>query len=182
MLLQPESTADAAIEDIVRERFDAAGFDVWLPRGRAGLCDWDEAVRSAECWPSDERHIQDAADIMGEWRAALAGRRPLVVGFSNGAAFAVLLAVHGLLDACAFVALHGVPAGSLRRTKDARPTPILFVGARGASWEADQIASAERALSLSGWPHQSAMREGLHGVTIEDLDLAVDFARRARCR
>jgi predicted esterase len=180
--LGPDADAlaeEGATERRVRERLGDAGFEVWAPRGRTGLCDWADDAKHLTCWPSDERRLDVAVAIASEWARALDGRRPtVVVGFSNGAAFAVLLAAHGLIPACGFVALHGVPAGALN-VDATRGAPLLLVSARGASWEGEQAAATARALDAVRWPYRATTREGTHAVSDADLDEVVSFAREA---
>jgi predicted esterase len=180
LALDDDALADEeATERRVRTRLGDAGFDVWAPRGRVGLCDWDDGARRLACWPSDERKLDDARSITAEWPRALRGRRPaLVVGFSNGAAFATLLAVHGVVSACGFVALHGFPAGAIH-VDAAHPAPLLLMSARGASWEAGQLEATTRALDAAHWPYRAAAREGSHAVEDADLEEVVAFGRGA---
>jgi dienelactone hydrolase len=180
LALDSDAIADEEVtERRVRARLGEAGFDVWVPRGRAGLCDWDDDAKRLLCWPSDERKLDEARTIASEWPRALHGRRPaLVVGFSNGGAFATLLAVHGLTFACGFVALHGFPAGALH-VDAPRPSPLLLVSARGASWEAGQLEATARALDSAHWPFRATAREGTHGVEDADLEEVLAFARGA---
>lgn len=172
------NTSDDATNDRVHERFREAGFDVWAPKGRLGLCDWSEEAKRSVCWPSDERALGVAREIVDEWGPQLVTRRPVVVGFSNGGAFATLLAVHGLIRACGFATLHGFPAGTLHIEPSARP-PLLLIAGRGAPWEGPQLAATTAQLSAVGWPHEAKIHDGPHSVSDADLDAAISFAREA---
>lgn len=172
------NTPDEATTDRVRERFRAAGFDVWAPTGRVGLCDWSEEAKRLLCWPSDERALAAAREIVHEWGPQLVTRRPVVVGFSNGGAFATLLATHGLVRACGFATLHGFQAGRLHIEPSARP-PLLLIAGRGAPWEGPQLAATTAQLSAIGWPHEAKIHDGPHAVSDADLNAAIAFAREA---
>ncbi len=173
------TTAHEASHERVRERFRDAGFDVWTPKGRLGLCDWSEDAKQSVCWPSDERTLGTAREIVHEWGEQLSTRRPVVVvGFSNGGAFAVLLAVHGLVQGCGFVSMHGFPAGALH--VDAGPhAPILLIGGTGAAWESAQMTTTTKQLDALAWPHTAKMHDGGHAVSDRDIDEVLTFARRA---
>ncbi len=171
-------TPDGATSDRVRERFREAGFDVWTPKGRLGLCDWSEDAKRSVCWPSDERALAAAREIVRDWGPQIVTRRPIVVGFSNGGAFATLLAVHGLIRACGFATLHGFPAGTMHIEPGAR-APLLLVAGRGAQWEGPQLEATVAQLSAVGWPHKAKIHDGPHSVSDADLEAAIAFARDA---
>ena len=179
-MVGPDGAAGAEeTESRVRERFADEGFDVWAPHGRVGLCDWSADAKLASCWPSDERTLDQAQDIAQGWGAAVRGKRPtFIVGFSNGAAFSVLLATHGLVHTCGVVALHGAPAGALHIEAKA-PSPMLFVAASDVSWEAGQIDATTRVLDAHGWRSRTMTRAGGHDVADEDLEATIEFVRYA---
>lgn len=172
-------TPDQATSDRFRERFRNAGFDVWAPTGRPGLCDWSEEAKHSVCWPSDERALAAAREIVHEWGPQVPTRRPVIVaGFSNGGAFTVLLAVHGLVSACGFASMHGFPAGTLH-AESGKPAPILLIGGSGAAWESGLMTTATTQLRALGWPHEARMHDGGHAVSDKDLDDVLAFAQRA---
>lgn len=105
------------------------------------------------------------------------------MGFSNGGAFAVLLALHGLVDACGTVSLHGFPAGAMHPRAEAS-RPLLLVAGRGAEWEPRQLEATTAQLRPLGWPFETKTHDEAHAVSDADLDDAVAFARDAvaRCK
>jgi dienelactone hydrolase len=168
-------------DDHVRERLRAAGFAVWTPTGKPGLCDWSEDAKRSTCWPSDERTLGKAREIVREWQPNLPPSQPMVVvGFSNGGAFATLLATHRLVPACGFASLHGFPAGAIHaEAGQGKRAPILLVGGRGAAWESAQMSATSAQLKTLGWPHETKTHDGGHVVSDQDLDAAIAFARDA---
>jgi predicted esterase len=171
--------AGEGADDRIRRRFEEAGFELAAPTGREGLCDWSDEVKRARCWPSDERSLGAAREIAGEWRQTLAPSRPIVVvGFSNGGAFATLLALHGLVRACGFATMHGFPAGTLHASA-ATKAPLLLIAGRGAPWESGQLATTTRQLTALGWPHDARTHDGAHAISDADLDATIAFAHKA---
>jgi predicted esterase len=175
-MVQPGHT-DEATENRVRERFGAAGFDVFTPRGKLGLCEWSDEAKQSLCWPSDERSLDTARAIVSEWSLATA-RPTIVVGFSNGGAFALLLALHGLVPACGISSLHGFPAGRLH-PEPGRRMPLFLIAGREAAWEPEQMIRTTEQLKAVAWPHEARMHDGGHAVSDRDLDEAIGFARQA---
>ena len=161
------------IDPAVKARLESEGFDVVTPMGRVGLCDWNEASKAARCWPSDEQKLEVAKAIASTWPAS--DKPTLVVGFSNGGAFATLLALHGLYPACGFASLHGFPAGDLHA--DGPKRPVLLTGGRAAEWEPDQLAQTRAKLEDLGWRYETKLHAGGHSVSDNDVRALLPWAR-----
>jgi predicted esterase len=178
---------DAAAEEVDRQRRLAAaatgrGFAVLAFRGRLGECTATE-LASWFCWPSNEHNEDDADAVVDGWNDALtdAHRRAgsdveLVLGFSNGAYFAGLIAARGLLPAEAFVIAHGGPVEPV----EAPPTmpPLLLLSADDDVAQ-DEMIRLDGDVTREGWPHDSYARGGVHGLTDGDIDAALTFFTRA---
>jgi predicted esterase len=102
----------------------------------------------------------------------------VLVGFSNGGAFAVLLALHGLVRGCAFASMHGFPAGALHAEAE-QHSPILLIGGTGAAWESAQMSTTAERLNGLAWPHEAKTHDEPHAISDADLEDVVDFAQRA---
>jgi predicted esterase len=163
----------ATIDPALEARLESEGFDVATPMGRIGLCDWNEASKAARCWPSDEQKLEAARAIASTWPAS--DKPTLVVGFSNGGAFATLLALHGLYPACGFASLHGFPAGDLHA--DGPKRPLLLIAGRAAEWEPDQLAETTAKLQDLGWRFETKLHAGGHAVSDNDLRALLSWAR-----
>ncbi|HEY8091133.1 MAG TPA: hypothetical protein VIF09_24890, partial [Polyangiaceae bacterium] len=160
----------------------ARGFAVLALRGRLGECTAAE-LSAWYCWPSNEHNEDGAAAVVGTWAGALARaharartKTRFVLGFSNGAYFAGLLALHGLFEADAFVIAHGGPVDPIRSLP--RRPPLLLLSADDDVAQDDMIRlDGER--TREGWPHDSYARAGAHGLTDGDIEAALSFFERA---
>jgi predicted esterase len=178
---------DAATEEVDRQRrlgatATAHGFAVLALRGRMGECTAAELAKWY-CWPSNEHNEDGASEFVRSWAGALeeAQRRAhsktrFVLGFSNGAYFAGLLASRALLDADAFVIAHGGPVEPVRAQ---RGTPPLLLLSADEDIAQDDMIHLDEELTREGWPHDSYARAGAHGLTDQDIDAALAFFGRA---
>lgn len=151
-------------------------------RGQLGACTAPE-LSSWFCWPSNEHNADDAAAVVGAWTTTLeeAHRRAgsktrFVLGFSNGAYFAGLLATRGLFDADAFVIAHGGPVDPVGAPSK---TPPLLLLSADDDVARDDVIHLDGELTRAQWPHDSYARSGAHGLTDEDIDTALAFFARA---
>ena len=179
---------DASAEEVDRQRrlgtlATAHGFAVLALRGRLGECTSAELARWF-CWPSNEHNEDGAAAVVASWAGALgeAHRRGrsktrFVLGFSNGAYFAGLLATQALFDAEAFVIAHGGPVGSVHALPKMPPLVLLSADDDIAQ---DDMIRLDGELTRERWPHDSYARAGAHGLTDGDIDAALTFFRRSR--
>lgn len=178
---------DEPAEEIDRQRrlgqrATARGLAVLAFRGHLGECTAPE-LATWFCWPSNERNADDAAAFVGAWSRALAVAEErvglhirYVLGFSNGAYFAGLLAVRGLFEAKAFVVAHGGPVEPLRPPVER--SPILLLSADDDISQDEMIRFGED-LARESWAHDSYARSGGHALTDEDIDAALAFFARA---
>jgi predicted esterase len=178
---------DVTSEEVDRQRrlgqrATARGIAVIAFRGQLGECTAPE-LATWFCWPSNERNADDATAFVGAWSGALAAAEErigsharYVLGFSNGAYFAGLLAVRGLFEAKAYVVAHGGPVEPLlpRVTR----APILLLSADDDISQDEMIRFGED-LARESWAHDSYARSGGHALTDEDIDAALAFFSRA---
>jgi len=177
---------DAAAEEVDRQRRLGAtatgrGFAVLALRGRLGECTAAE-LSQWFCWPSNEHNADGAGAVVGAWTGALeeAHRRAhsksrFVLGFSNGAYFAGLLATRALFDADAFVIAHGGPVEPVHAT---RGTPPLLLLSADDDVSQDDMMHLDEELTREHWAHDSYARAGTHGLSDEDIDAALTFFTR----
>jgi predicted esterase len=179
---------DASTEEVDRQRrlgarATAQGMAVLALRGRLGECTSPE-LSSWFCWPSNEHNADGGGGVVATWTSTLdeaqrrAGSKTLfVLGFSNGAYFAGMLATRGLFDADAVVIAHGGPVDPVGAP--ARTPPLLLLSADDDIAQDDMI-HLDGELTRAHWPHDSYARSGAHGLTDEDIDTALAFLARSR--
>ena len=178
---------DASAEEVDRQRRLGAlatthGFAVLALRGRQGECTSAE-LATWFCWPSNEHNEDGAASVVATWawtmeeahRRARSNTR-FVLGFSNGAYFAGLLATHALLDAEGYVIAHGGPVEPVHTQP--RMPPLLLLSADDDIAQ-DDMLRLDGMLTRERWPHDSYARAGAHGLTDGDIDAALSFFSRA---
>ncbi len=167
----------------VAERANARGWSVVALRGSLGACAAAE-LSDWFCWPTADGPTDAAASILEAWARAIAvieqrdGRAPrALLGFSNGGYFASLLVAHGLIDVRAATIAHAGPVGAV----EARPSapPLLLLSADDDVAQDDMIRYDEL-LSRARWPHDSYARTGVHGLTDDDIQIALTFFARSR--
>ena len=182
-----ERTAGKA-DELDRQRRVAAqarakGFALLAVHGKEGECNARPELATWFCWPSNERTAGDAAAFVGGWKIALdaaaarnvgAGRR-YVLGFSNGAFFAGLVAVRALFAADAFVVAHGGPVQPVKAV--GRMPPVLLMSADGDDSQ-DGMIYLDALLAHEHWPHDTYARSGGHALTDADIDAALTFFAR----
>jgi predicted esterase len=178
---------DAGTEEMDRQRrlgaaATARGFAVLAVRGRLGECTSAELAQWF-CWPSNEHNEDGAGAVVNTWAATLeeAHRRArsktrYVLGFSNGAYFAGLLATRALLPADAFVVAHG---GAVEPVQATRGTPPLLLLSADDDVAQDDMIHLDEELTREHWAHDSYARAGPHGLTDQDIDAALTFFTRA---
>jgi predicted esterase len=177
---------DAATEEVDRQRrlgatATARGFAVLAVRGRMGECTAAELAHWY-CWPSNEHNEEGGSAVVATWAGALAeahrrarSKTQYVLGFSNGAYFAGLLATRALLDAEAFVIVCGGPVEPVRALP--RTPPLLLLSADD-DIDQDDMIHLDAELTREHWPHDSYARAGGHGLTDQDIDEALTFFTR----
>jgi predicted esterase len=168
----------------VAARATARGFAVLALRSGVGVCHpgvADFATRF--CWPSNEQVADRAREFVDGWTTALGaterrvGRGPrTVLGFSSGGYFAALLAARSLFAADTFVVAHGGPVEPIHGGGPGRP-PLLLLSADDDVAQGEMVRLDDE-LTREGWPHDHRAREGAHGLTDGDIDVALSFATR----
>lgn len=167
----------------VAARATARGFAVLALRSGVGVCHpgvADFATRF--CWPSNEQVADRAREFVDGWATALGaterriGRGPrTVLGFSSGGYFAALLAARSLFAADTFVVAHGGPVEPIHGGPS-RP-PLLLLSADDDVAQGEMVRLDDE-LTREGWPHDHRARDGTHGLTDGDIDVALAFATR----
>jgi predicted esterase len=164
-------------------RAKARGFAVLAPRGLLGACAAPE-LADWFCWPTATRDAGATATFVDTWTRALASAKErtgsvprVLLGFSNGGYFAGLLASLGLLDVDAVVVAHGGPVDPF--LAPLRKPPVLLLSADDDVAQDDMLRLDEE-LGRQAWPHDGYARQGAHGLTDADIDLALTFFERRR--
>jgi dienelactone hydrolase len=165
----------------VAERFTSKGYAVLALRGKLGGCGSAE-LSSWYCWPSNERTVGTAGDVVESWQGVLdetddrvQPERRFVLGFSNGGYFATLLAARGLVQADAYVIAHAGPAEPVVAAKG---TPPLLLLSADDDIAQDDMLRLDAELARAHWAHDSYARAGAHGLTDQDIDAALAFFAR----
>jgi predicted esterase len=161
----------------------AAGFAVLALRGRLGQCTAPE-LATWYCWPSNETNADAGPEFVDTWAVALAAAQEragspqrFLLGFSNGAYFAGLIASRGWLEADAFVVAHGGPVEPVHAL---RGTPPLLLLSADDDVAQDEMIRLDEELTRERWAHDGYARAGGHGLTDSDIDAALAFFARAR--
>ena len=181
-LYQPEQMGEElARQERVAKHARERGVAVLALRGEMGICDVRGDRLDWVCWPSNEHVAYRAEEIVASWKSPMAiararvGAGPTyVLGFSNGAYFAGLLAVRDLFPADAFVIAQGGDVEPVHALGKRRPILLLSTdnAAPTVLAEMDRFASA---LAADGWSFVEEERPGGHELTDEDVDASLDF-------
>jgi predicted esterase len=185
--MYPPSAADEEAERQSRlaRLANARGFAVLALRGRQGQC-LAESARDYWCWPSNERNQGEGRAVVATWDAALTSAeanipgRPShrwLVGFSNGAYFAGIIATRSLLRFDAVAIAHAGPTEPL--TVQPTMPPILLVTA-DEDLAIPQMMRFDTLLGALRWPHAIVTRDGGHELTEQDIVTALTFFDRSR--
>ena len=159
----------------------ARGYAVLALRGRQGEC-LDPRLAAWWCWPSSERNTGDGPAYASRIDAAVAqaeeragkGRR-LLLGFSNGAYFAAMIARSALSPFDAIAIAHGGPVEPMHPTGKAPPLLLIDADDDPSGPEMDRL---EADLSKEQWPHAMVAREGGHQLPEWDIEMALTFFDR----
>jgi dienelactone hydrolase len=164
----------AHVAALARER----GFAVLALWGRVGQCSAPEYA-SRVCWPSNERNSEDGPSFVADWSAplALAAKRGAsggryVLGFSNGAYFAGLLAERAWFDARAFVVARGGPVQPVKPA--GKKYPILLTLSEGDP-SRDEMTKLDEQLTAAAWAHERFVSQGGHALPDADIAAALKF-------
>ncbi len=169
----------------VAERATARGFAVLALHGKIGECVTSPELATWFCWPSNEHTASDAPAFVAAWAPALraaerrtgAGAKRFVLGFSNGAYFAGLLAVGAHFEASAFAVANGGTVEPVHAA-GAKP-PVLLLSADSDESQPGMI-HFDAELTRERWPHEVYARPGAHALQNEDIDAVVSFFLRSQ--
>jgi predicted esterase len=160
----------------------AKGFGVLAMRGRQGECEQAE-LADTWCWPSNPRNAEHGAAFVKGFDPAIAAARRrlgagpnLLLGFSNGAYFATLIATRALGAFDAIAIAHGGPVQPTRAV-GAKP-PLLLLTADDDPSDGE-MRELDLELSHERWPHEMVSREGGHALPDVDVSFALSFFDRA---
>ena len=186
-LYQPEQMGEElARQERVAKHARDRGVAVLALRGEMGVCDVHGDRLGWVCWPSNEHVAYRAREIVDSWKAPIAvarariGKGPTyVLGFSNGAYFAGLLAVRDLFPADAFVVAQGGDVEPVHALGPKKPLLLLTTDNEAPTVlaEMDRFASA---LAADDWSFVEEVRPGGHELTDEDVDASLDFLLASR--
>jgi len=161
------------------------GFAVVVPRGKRGLCAWKADLADNFCWPQEVEDPQAFKNVVAEWDRVLwqvdailegGSHKRYVLGFSNGANFAVYLAEHGLFPAQAYAIVGG---GALEPARKATKTvPMMLISAQGDPEQAPKTKELHEGLAKIGWTHAYCTRPGPHPLAAEDMEASLRFFKR----
>lgn len=185
----PEATAEELVRQArVARLATARGYSVLAFRGKQGQCT-DAQLATWWCWPSNERNQGDGAAVVLRWDVALreverreaaltkdaAPKRQVLLGFSNGAYFAALIASRGLASFDAMAIAHGGPVSPM---KPQRSTPPLLLIDADEDPSGPEMSRLDAELTSESWPHAVAVREGGHALPDWDVEMALTFFDR----
>jgi dienelactone hydrolase len=177
--------------DAMREELDrqarvakhavARGYAVLALYGRMGICDTRGDHLDWMCWPSNEQVASRAAEVVASWKEPLArarqragNGRTYVLGFSNGAYFAGLLAVRDLFSANAYAIAQGGPVEPVHALGHRAPILLLSTTEETPQVHAEMDRFGAE-LAADGWSFVQEERTGWHELNDQDIDAALDF-------
>ncbi len=168
----------------VAKRAVAAGVSVLALRGEAGLC--GPSLPDTFCWPSNAKNGGEATRIAGAWDDALgeakdrgASGRSYLLGFSNGAYFAALIAATGVRYFDAVAVAHGGPGGAGNVAPRDAMVPMLLLSSDGDPANTDMVR-LQGALTAVRWPFVGVSTNGGHFLSNWDIDTALTFFARSQ--
>lgn len=181
-LYQPEAMREELDRQTrVAKRASARGYAVLALRGPLGACDTRGDHRGWFCWPSNEQVSGHGAEVVASWKEPLARARArvghgktFVLGFSNGAYFAALMAVRDLFPASAYVIAQGGPVEPVHALGNRAPILLLSTNEEApiVHAEMDRFGSE---LASDGWSFVQEERTGGHELNEQDVAAALDF-------
>lgn len=161
----------------------AKGFAVLALRGVQGECTQAE-LADTWCWPSNPRNAPHGAAFVARLQPAIAAARArvgpgpdLLLGFSNGAYFATLIATRALGSFAAIAIAHG---GPVPPTRAAGATPPLLLLTADDDLSDGEMRQLDAELAREGWAHELVSREGGHELPDWDVEIALTFFGRVQ--
>ncbi len=158
------------------------GFAVLIFRGEKGECK-NAQIPDYVCWPSNPRNEADGPAFVARWQPALddaakrtGGSSPrYLLGFSNGAYFASLIATRALVKFDGVAIAHG---GPVEPTRSTGPKPPLLLISADDDPSDGEMGLLDQELAREEWPHVVVAREGGHALLDWDVDVALTFFQR----
>jgi predicted esterase len=164
-------------------RGTAKGFAVLALHGVQGECTQPE-LADYWCWPSNPRNADHGSAFVGRFGPAMTearrrvGQGPnVLLGFSNGAYFATLIATRALAPFDAIAIAHGGPVPPTHAA--GAKTSVLLITADDDPSD-PEMRQLDAELTQEKWPHDLVAREGVHALLDWDVDIALAFFARAR--
>jgi predicted esterase len=161
----------------------AKGFAVLAMRGVQGECTQEE-LADTWCWPSNPRNAEHGPAFVERLKPAMAAARERVgpgptvlLGFSNGAYFATLIATRALGPFDAIAIAHG---GPVPPTRAAGATPPLLLITADDDLSDGEMRQLDVELTHERWAHELVAREGGHALPDWDVEMALTFFVRAQ--
>jgi predicted esterase len=161
---------------------NARGFGVLAVRGLQGECTQPE-LADAWCWPSNPRVADHGSRFIARIEPAIAAAKERVgagptflLGFSNGAYFATLIATRSLRLFDAVTIAHG---GPVPPTRAAGPRPPLLLITADDDPSDGEMQQLHAELGHEKWAHELVSREGGHALPDWDVNMALTFFTRA---
>jgi predicted esterase len=161
----------------------AKGFAVLAMRGVQGECTQEE-LADTWCWPSNPRRLADAPAFVERLQSAIAAVRAglgpgpnVLLGFSNGAYFATLIATRSLGGFDAIAIAHGGPVPPTHA--EGKKPPLLLITADDDLSDGE-MRQLDAELTREHWGHEMVAREGGHELPDWDVDMALRFFTRAQ--
>jgi predicted esterase len=162
---------------------NAKGFAVLAMRGVQGECTQAE-LADTWCWPSNPRNEADGPAFFDRLKPAMAAARARIgvgpsalLGFSNGAYFAALIATRSLGPFDAIAIAHG---GPVQPTHALGTTPPLLLLTADDDPSDGEMRQLDAELTRETWAHELVAREGAHALLDWDVDIALTFFVRAQ--
>jgi dienelactone hydrolase len=161
----------------------AKGFAVLALRGVQGECTQAE-LADTWCWPSNPRNEGDGPAFFDRLKPAMAAARgrigagpTVLLGFSNGAYFAALIATRSLGPFDAIAIAHG---GPVQPTHAQGTTPPLLLITADDDPSDGEMRQLDAELARERWAHELVAREGAHALLDWDVDIALTFFARVQ--
>jgi predicted esterase len=162
---------------------NAKRFAVLAMRGVQGECTQEE-LADTWCWPSNPRKLADAPAFVLRLESAIAEARErlgpgpnVLLGFSNGAYFATLIATRSLGGFDAIAIAHGGPVPPTHAVGTKPPVLLITADDDLSDGEMRQL---DAELTRERWAHEIVAREGGHELPDWDVEMALTFFARVQ--
>jgi predicted esterase len=159
------------------------GFAVLALRGVQGECTQAE-LADHWCWPSNPRNADHGVAFVARFEPAVREARgrigagpSVLLGFSNGAYFAALIAARALFPFDAVAIAHGGPVAP---THPAGATPPLLLITADDDPSDPEMQELDAELTHEHWLHEYVARDGGHALPDWDIATALTFFTRTR--